>query len=149
MNGHLRFDLFQPIHNLIQRHVVVCRVVKNTEFFRVSFQGYEFGISDKARFGLDEERRVTYLELLFGGESVRVARLGPESFVPEVATPEPTATATQTPTAPPLPTPTATAKPTAAPAETDKGAGFPWAWLVALLVVVGAAVGWVAMRKGR
>ncbi len=31
----------------------------------------------------------------------------------------------------------------------DEGACFPWAWLVVLLVVVGAAASWVAIRKGR
>ena len=132
-----------------------------TEFFRVAFQGYQFGIAGRARFGLDEEGRVAYLELLIDPEPIRVARLGTQSiyadrlgtdsFVPQLATPEPTARATATPTAgeQPLAAPTAPVVETAAaPTGPEEGAGFPWVWLEVLLVVVAGAVGWVAVRRG-
>jgi hypothetical protein len=144
-----------------------------TEFFHVTFWGPEVGIGVQARFGLDEEGRVVDLEFLYGLEAIRMDRLGPASFVPEVATPEPTATATQRPTVPATVRPTATlaAMPTATtappvtagelalaaptvpvvetvatPGEPDEGAGFPWAWLV-VLVVVGVGAGWVVVRR--
>jgi hypothetical protein len=129
-----------------------------TEFFDVAFRGSEFGIVGKARFDLDEEGRVEYLEVSAGSESMRLERLGPESFMPEVATPEPTGMATQMPTATAKPTAgeLALATPTvpvvgtgATPTEADEGGGFPSVWLVVLVVVVGAGAGWVVVRSGR
>jgi hypothetical protein len=43
----------------------------------------------------------------------------------------------------------APAEATPAPAAPDKGTGTPWAWAIALLAMVGAAAGWVVLRKGR
>jgi hypothetical protein len=159
-----------------------------SDFFHAAFQDSDFAVAYEARFGLDEERRVAYLELVFGSEVIRMDRLGPGSFVPKVATPhrpsvpmgEPTATASPTPTAQPTatPSPTPTARPTATPSPThtptatpvklaqaaptatvvratatstgpDEDAGFPWTWLIVPLVIVGAAAGWVAVRRGR
>jgi hypothetical protein len=142
-----------------------------TDFFHVTFQESDFVVAYEARFGLDEERRVEYLEFVFGSESIRIDRLGPESVLPEAATPEPMATLepTSTATAQPvdtpapttLPAPTATpvelalAEPTATVAEEtipatkpETSAGFPWAWLIAALLIVGAAAGWLAIRRG-
>jgi hypothetical protein len=129
-----------------------------TAFYHVGFDGTGFAIDYEARFGLDEERRVQYLEVSAGATSMWLDRLGPASFVPTMGTPEPVATVT------PLPAAIATAKPTtgelalaaptvpivetaASPTEPDEGAGFPWVWLVVVLVVVGVGAGWVAMRR--
>jgi hypothetical protein len=166
-----------------------------SDFFHVAFQDSDFAVAYEVRFGLDEDRRVEYLELVFGSEPVRMERLGPGSFVPEVPTPEPTATARPTHTAKPTATltptptvrptatltPTSTAGPTATlaptntpsptatpvelalaaptatvvratatPAEPDEGDGFPWTWLIVLLImIVGAAAGWGVIRRGR
>ena len=91
-----------------------------TEFYHVAFQESTFTIAYEARFGLDEDRRIEYLELGPGADAVRMDRLGPESFVPEVATPEPTATDAPSPTATPAATatPTHTTTPTATPTTT-------------------------------
>jgi hypothetical protein len=88
-----------------------------TEFYRVAFQDTGFAMAYEVRFGLGERRRVQYLELVFGSDTVRVGRAGPESFVPEIATPEPTATLEPTDTARPAdtPEPTATPQPTMTP----------------------------------
>ena len=154
-----------------------------TGFYHVAFQESAFVIAYEARFGLEEERRIEYLELFPGAGAVRLDRLGPESFVPEVATANPTTTATPAPTDTATSNPTATANPTAtsgpaagsaptatlAPSATpatvaeaaatptatpgstgpDNGAGFPWAWLLVPLVIVGAAGAWVAIRIRR
>jgi len=136
-----------------------------TGFYHVAFQDSNFVIAYEARFGLDEEHRIEYLELDLGADSVRMDRLGRESFVLEVATPEPTATAvptaTPTHTSTPNPTttsthnamPTSTPEPTAtavgtaaSPAEPGEGAGFPWAWLIVFVVIVGATGASVAIR---
>jgi hypothetical protein len=91
-----------------------------TEFFHVAFQDSEFVTAYEARFGLDEERRVEYLELVFGSESLRIDRFGPESFVPEVTAPEPMATAEPANTVAPTHTIELTA--TLVPAATSKSA---------------------------
>ena len=145
-----------------------------TEFFHVALQGSTFSIAYEARFGLDGDRRVEYLEMFTGDEAVRLDRLGPESFVPEVATAEPTATAepptTATWTTTPTPQPTTTATPTSSatvaatpsiiaagasatpttlPSSQGDGAAFPWTWLILAVVVVGAASAWVVIRGRR
>ena len=79
------------------------------DFYYVAFLDTAFDIAYEARFGLDEDRQVEYLELLLGPEPIRMDRLGPASFVPQVATPEPTATAEPTHTPSPTDTSTATA----------------------------------------
>lgn len=75
-----------------------------TEFFHVAFQQSGFVVAYEAKFGLDEDRRVQYLELVFGAEPLRMNRLGPQSVVPAVptlkaATTAPPTTATRSPTA--------------------------------------------------
>ena len=140
-----------------------------TEFFHVALQGSTFSIAYEARFGLDGDRRVEYLEMFTGDEAVRLDRLGPESFVPEVATAEPTATATpaltETPESTAMPTATATAVPTTTPAPTAtavevapvptpvpsdaRDGSSPWAWQILFVVIVGAADAWVAIRRRR
>jgi hypothetical protein len=131
-----------------------------TAFYHVGFDGAGFVIDYEARFGLDAERRVQSLEVSAGSESMRLERLGPASLVPAVSTPEPMVTASQMPTSTAAVKPTvgelALAAPTvpivetaASPGEPDEGAGFPWAWLVVVLVVVGGVVGWVVVRRGR
>ena len=149
-----------------------------TEFFHVALQGSTFSIAYDARFGLDGDRRVEYLEMFTGDQAVRLDRLGSESFVPEVPTPVPTATATPTPTATPESTATLTATPaatlapsvtpkpvltvaltdialaapatpTASPIQEGEAARFPWAWLIALLLIVAAAGAWLALRAHR
>jgi hypothetical protein len=62
-------------------------------------------------------------------------------------TPAPTLTSTPTPT--PTPSPTAAVEETATQAEPDEDAGFPWTWLIALLVIVGAVVGWAIVRRAK
>ena len=84
-----------------------------TEFFHVAFQESTFTITYQARFGLDEDRRVQYLEMFSDEDTVRLDRLGPDSIVPEVATPEPSVTATAAATE--TPNPTSTSGPTATP----------------------------------
>jgi hypothetical protein len=161
-----------------------------TGFYHVAFQESNFVIAYEARFGLDEDGRIEYLELFPGADPVRLDRLGPESFVPEVVTLEPTATPTHTvtpaststatatappaatanptptatlatsgpaaesaPTTMPAPSPTPVPSPTepdeASPSEPGEGAGFPWAWLIVLVVIAGAAGSWVAIRRRR
>jgi hypothetical protein len=153
----------------------------DTDFFHVTFLEGEFTITYQASFGLDQERRVEYLELDLGYETVRLERLDPGASVPQAVTPTPTPSPTPspsstmtmtmrptaTPTLTPAPTftsapPTSTSTPTptssptaiavaetAIPVEPDEDAGFPWAWLIALLVVVGAAAGWAIVRRAR
>ena len=131
-----------------------------TDFFHIAFQGSGFAIAYEARFGLGEDRRVQYLELELGAESIRMERLGDKSFVPVVPTPEQMVTAV--PTASPKPTlqrtatpgPIALAAPSATaveatPAATEPGRGdaFPWPGLLALLVLAGVAMGWVLVRN--
>jgi hypothetical protein len=147
-----------------------------TDFYHVSFQGSDFMIAYEARFGLDEDRRIEYLELVLGADSIRLDRLGPESLVPEVATPAPTATtaasptsaptATSTPTATCSPTATHTDTPTATPSQPmpptaalvqatpfindpEEGSDFSWAWLVVPLLILGVASTWLALRQRR
>ncbi len=86
-----------------------------TDFYYVAFLDGGFDIAYEARFGLDEDRQVEYLELALGPEPIRMDRLGPESFVPQVATPEPAATAEPTLTV----NPTNTSAATKASAATD------------------------------
>jgi hypothetical protein len=91
-----------------------------TSFYYVAFLGADFALAYEARFGLDEDGRVLYLELLVGDESIRADRLGPESFVPQAPTQGPVATTTPSVTPEPAPTagPAATPTPSATPAST-------------------------------
>jgi peptide/nickel transport system permease protein len=156
-----------------------------TDFYYVAFLEDDFVIAYEARFRLDEDRRVEALELMLGSEPLRLDRLGPESFVPQVATPQPTATAepthtvrptktstaTDTPAVTPTSTPTHTPAATATPATAattgqgvvvapsatvvgapsappePEGDPFPWAGLLVLLVLAGAAAGWLIVLK--
>jgi hypothetical protein len=47
-----------------------------TDFYHVAFQESTFVIAYEARFGLDEDRRVEYLELFSDEDTVRLDRLG-------------------------------------------------------------------------
>jgi hypothetical protein len=82
-------------------------------FFHVAFQGSDFAVAYQATFGLDDERRVQHLELIFGAESIRLDRADAGAFVPEAPTPEPTPTPTVPAQPPPTAEPAATATPTA------------------------------------
>jgi hypothetical protein len=89
-----------------------------TGFYHVAFQESTFVIAYNARFILNENRRIEYLELFSDADPVRLARVGAESFVPEVATGNPTITSSPAAGAAPTDTPTATPTPTSSPTAT-------------------------------
>jgi len=150
-----------------------------TSFFAILWAGERFEIPFDVDFGLDAAGRILYLETRFGKDDyARHDRLGPESFVPYVPTPAPTATPRPTmtprPTAAAVPTPvptatsrstttpqpTATAEPTPTPSVTPVAAtpaplvpapppGFPWNWAIVPAALLVAAAGWVAIRRRR
>jgi cell division septation protein DedD len=139
----------------------------DTDFYYVAFLGSDFTVAYEATFHLADDRRVESLELMLGAEPPRAERLGPGSYVPAVATsqpidsPEPTATpqptvmtessATRAPRATNTPTPAPERSPTSTPTEAEKGAGFPWGWVIGAvaLVAVGTAGVWAANRGRR
>jgi hypothetical protein len=130
-----------------------------TRFFAVVWNGSDFEVRFDANFGLDAGGRILYLELVYGGDNVRLDRLGAESHVPYVPTAIPTATrrptATLTPTATPRPTataePTAAAEPTPVPSAVPAAPvpksdpAFPWGWLIVPAVLLAVAAGGVML----
>jgi len=134
-----------------------------TSFFAVTWGETDYEVRFDANFAIDADGRVRSLELVYGGNNVRVNRLGPESYVPYMPTPVPTATprptATPSPTATPRPTataePTATAVPTPAPSPVpavpapEPHPGFPWGWVIVPVALLAVAAAWYAFRRRR